>query len=53
MTLLLIVVILFLCLGWGGYSTWGPTRHHVGYGWSPLGIVLVVVVLLALMGALH
>ena len=49
MMLLLIIVLLALCLGGGG---WGYSRY--GYaGFSPLGIVLLVLVVMWFTGNLH
>jgi hypothetical protein len=44
MLLIILIVVLFLCLGGGawGHSTYGYA------GWSPLGLVLIVLLLLFL-----
>ncbi len=47
MSLLLIILVLMLLFG--GFGYWG--RQHVGgYAWSPLGIIVVVLVVLLLAG---
>jgi hypothetical protein len=48
--LTLLVVLLVVSVLVGG---WGHTRDWGVYGWSPLGIVLVVLVVLWLTGSLH
>ena len=48
MWLILLVVLLVLALGGG---LWGHSRHAY-WGWSPAGVILVVVVVLALTGHL-
>jgi hypothetical protein len=49
MLMILLIVVLILALGGGA---WGHSR--VGYaGWSPLGIILVILLLLWLTGNLH
>lgn len=51
MLTILLLVLVVLALG-GGY--WGQRSPRFGYAsWSPLGIVLVVVVLLLLTGNLR
>ena len=49
MLLLLLIVLLVFSLG-GGY--WGHSRYGFA-GWSPLGIVIVVLVVLYLTGNLR
>lgn len=49
--MLTILIIVLLILAFGG-GTWGHSRY--GYaGWSPFGIILVILVLLYLTGNLH
>jgi hypothetical protein len=49
MLTILLIVLLILALGGG---TWGYSRY--GYaGWSPAGIIVVILVLLWLTGRLH
>ncbi|MBV8895523.1 MAG: DUF3309 family protein [Acidobacteriaceae bacterium] len=46
--LVLLIVILLLC-GVGG-GVWGHSAGYGYYGWSPLGLILIVLLVLALMG---
>lgn len=46
---ILLIVVLVLALGGGG---WGHSRYGAA-GWSPAGIVLVLIVLLYFTGNLH
>jgi hypothetical protein len=49
MLMIILVVFLLLALGGGG---WGHSRY--GYvSWSPVGLILLVVVVLWLTGSLH
>lgn len=49
MLLILLIVLLVLALGGGG---WGHSRY--GYvGWTPAGVILLVLVLLLVTGRLH
>jgi hypothetical protein len=49
MLLIVLIVVLLLALGGGG---WGHSRY--GYaGWSPAGLILLVLVLLWFTGRLH
>lgn len=51
MTLLLILLLLLVFAGWFGFA--GP-YHGRGYmGWSPLGLIILVIVILLLTGNLH
>jgi hypothetical protein len=47
LTILVVVLVLSLIGGGVGYSRFGAA------GWSPLGIILVVAVILMLTGQLH
>jgi cytosine/uracil/thiamine/allantoin permease len=51
-TLAIILIVLLVLALFGGY--WGTSAYpHYGYGvWSPVGIVLVILVLLFLTGRL-
>lgn len=49
MLLIILIVLLVLALGGGG---WGHSRY--GYvGWTPAGVILLVLVLLLVTGRLH
>jgi hypothetical protein len=48
--MLLLLLLVLLLLAFGGYGT---SRGWGYYGWSPLGLLLLVVVILLLTGALH
>ena len=49
MLMIILIVFFVLALGGGG---WGHTRY--GYaGWSPAGLILLVLVVLFLTGRLH
>lgn len=49
MLTILLIVLLVLALGGGG---WGHSRY--GYvGWTPAGVILLVLVLLLVTGRLH
>ncbi len=49
MLMIFLVVLLVLALGGGG---WGHSRY--GYaGWSPAGLIILVLVVLWFTGALH
>jgi hypothetical protein len=49
--MLLLILIVFLCLAVGG-GGWGHSRY--GYaGWSPAGLILLVLVVLWFTGNLH
>ncbi len=49
MLMIILIVFLLLALGGGG---WGHSRY--GYvGWSPAGLILLVVVVLWMTGRLH
>lgn len=48
LTLILVILLLF-ALGGGG---WGHSRFGMA-GWSPAGLIILVIVLLALTGNLH
>jgi uncharacterized protein DUF3309 len=50
MLLYILIAFLVLALLGGG---WGHTRGFGYMGWSPLGLILVVLVVLLLMGRLH
>jgi hypothetical protein len=45
--LLVLLLLALLGGGWGYSHNWGP------WGWSPLGLLIVVLVVLALTGNLH
>jgi len=45
-TLLIILLVLALCGGGLGYARWGY------YGWSPAGLIVVVLIVLLLTGRL-
>ncbi len=49
MLLTILVVLLLLALLGGGY---GSSRGWGYYGWSPLGLVILIIVVLALTGNL-
>ena len=49
MLLTILVVLLLLALFSGGY---GSTRGWGYYGWSPLGLIILIVLVLALTGNL-
>jgi uncharacterized protein DUF3309 len=49
MLLTLLVILLLLALLGGGY---GSTRGWGFYGWSPLGLLVLIVLILALTGNL-
>jgi Protein of unknown function (DUF3309) len=49
--MLLLILIVFLCLAVGG-GGWGHSRY--GYvGWSPAGLILLVLVVLWFTGNVH
>ncbi len=49
MLLILLIVLLVLALGGGG---WGHSRF--GYvGWTPAGVIVLILVLLLITGRLH
>jgi uncharacterized protein DUF3309 len=49
MLMIILIVFLLLAIGGGG---WGHARY--GYvGWSPVGLILLVVVVLWMTGRLH
>lgn len=49
MILIVLIVVLFLALGGGG---WGHSRY--GYAsWSPAGVILCVLLVMWFTGALH
>jgi hypothetical protein len=50
MLLTLLIVLLLLGLLGGGY---GMSRGWGYYGWSPLGLLILIVLILALTGNLH
>ena len=50
MLLILLVILLLLALGGG---VWGSGRGWGYAGWSPVGLILLILVILALTGALH
>lgn len=50
--MLLILVIVVLVLLCGGFGASPYNRYGYG-GWSPLGLILAIVVVLYLMGRLH
>jgi len=50
MLLTLLVIVLLLALLGGGY---GSTRGWGYYGWSPLGLLILIVLILALTGNLN
>lgn len=52
--LTLLLVILVICFLWGsfGYGRVAPTAPWVG-GWSPLGLVIVILIVLYLTGNLR
>jgi hypothetical protein len=47
LTILIVLLVLALVGGGLGHPRWGYA------GWSPLGLILVVLVILMLMGRLH
>lgn len=49
MLLIILIVVLVLALGAGG---WGHSRYGAA-GWSPAGLILLVLVILWLTGRLH
>lgn len=49
--MLVVLIVLLLLFGVGGYSYGGPTRGYY-YGGSGIGIVLLVILLLYLTGYL-
>jgi hypothetical protein len=49
MLLTLLVILLLVALLGGGY---GSTRGWGYYGWSPLGLIILIVLILALTGNL-
>jgi hypothetical protein len=49
MLMIIPIVLLILALGGGG---WGHSRYGA-VGWSPAGIILVVLLIMALTGRLH
>jgi hypothetical protein len=49
MLLTILVILLLLALFSGGY---GSTRGWGFYGWSPLGLIILVILVLALTGNL-
>ncbi len=49
MLMIILVVFLLLALGGGG---WGHSRYGAA-GWSPAGLILLVVVILWFTGRLH
>ena len=49
MLLTILVVLLLLALLGGGY---GSSRGWGYYGWSPLGLIILIIVVLALTGNL-
>lgn len=50
MLLTLLVILLLIALLGGGY---GSTRGWGYYGWSPLGLLVLIVLILALTGNLN
>ena len=50
MLLTLLIVLLLLSLVGGGY---GSSRGWGYYGWSPLGLIILIVLILALTGNLN
>jgi hypothetical protein len=50
MLLTLLVILLLIALLGGGY---GSTRGWGYYGWSPLGLLILIVLILALTGSLN
>ncbi len=50
MLLTILVILLLLALLGGGY---GSTRGWGYYGWSPLGLVILILIILALTGNLN
>ena len=50
MLLTLLVILLLVALLGGGY---GSTRGWGYYGWSPLGLLVLIVLILALTGNLN
>ena len=50
MLLTLLVILLLIALLGGGY---GSTRGWGYYGWSPLGLIILIVLILALTGNLN
>jgi hypothetical protein len=46
----LLIVLLLLALLGGGY---GHSRGWGYYGWSPLGLLILIVLILAITGNLH
>ena len=49
MLLTILIILLLLALFSGGY---GSTRGWGYYGWSPLGLIILIIVVLALTGNL-
>lgn len=49
--IVIILIVLIICgVGWGGYSTYGPSpRGHVA-GWSPLIGLLILLLVLKVLG---
>jgi hypothetical protein len=50
MLLTLLVILLLIALLGGGY---GSSRGWGYYGWSPLGLIILIVLILALTGNLN
>jgi hypothetical protein len=50
MLITLLIVLLLLGLLGGGY---GHSRGWGYYGWSPVGLLILIIVILALTGSLH
>lgn len=48
--LVLLIILLLVAAVFGGY---GHTRNWGHYGWSPVGIILLILVILLLTGRLH
>jgi len=51
MSLLLLILLILLLFG-GGFGYYGSTAGYGPWGWSPLGIILLVIIIMALTGRL-
>jgi len=51
MLLILLIVLLILAAGSGFYSC--GERNWGWYGWSPLGLIIIIILILWLAGVLH
>lgn len=46
----LLVLLIILIVLFGGFGFWGSGRYGNAVGWSPVGIIVFILVVLLLMG---